>query len=58
MLIAQALGEYVAVSAFVEAFSSASIRVEEIAGEWGTEGLILLIVVTAVWLAVSRNSRM
>jgi len=58
MLIAQALGEYVAVSAVVEAFSSASIRVEEIAGEWGTEGLILLIVVTAVWMIVSRNSRM
>ena len=58
MLIAQALGEYVAVAAVVEAFSSASIRVEEIAGEWGTEGLLLLIAVTAVWMIISRNSRM
>jgi len=58
MLIAQALGEYVAVAAVVEAFSSASIQVEEIAGEWATEGLMLLIVVTAVWMIISRNSRM
>ena len=58
MLIAQALGEYAALGAVVEAFGNASIRVEEIAGEWGTEGLMLLIVVTAVWMIISRNSRM
>jgi hypothetical protein len=58
MLIAQALGEYAALGAVVEAFSSASIQVEEIAGEWATEGLMLLIAVTAVWMIISRNSRM
>ena len=58
MLIAQALGEYVAVAAVVEAFNTASIQVEEIAGEWAAEGLLLLIAVTAVWMIISRNSRM
>jgi hypothetical protein len=58
MLIAQALGEYAAVSAVVEAFNDASIRLEGVAGDWATEGLILLIVVTAGWMIISRNSRM
>ena len=53
MLIAQALGEYIALSAFVDAFNSASVRVEEIAGEWGTEGLIALIAVAVLWKIIT-----
>jgi hypothetical protein len=58
MLIAQALGEYVAVSAVVSAFNDFSIRLEEMAGDWGTEGLIALIVGAVVWMMVSRNKRL
>jgi hypothetical protein len=58
MLIAQALGEYVAVSAVVSAFNDFSLRLEEIAGEWGIEGLIALIAVAVVWMVVTRNKRM
>jgi hypothetical protein len=58
MLIAQALGEYAALSVVVDAFSYGTTRLEEIAGEWGTEGLALLIAVAAVWMVVTRNRRM
>jgi hypothetical protein len=58
MLIAQALGEYAALGAVVEAFGYAGDRFEEAVGEWGVEGLALLIAATAVWMVVSRNKRM
>ena len=43
MLIAQALGEYAALSVIIGAASDFSIRLEENIGSWGTEGLIALI---------------
>jgi hypothetical protein len=53
MLIAQALGEYGAMAAVAEGFNSASIRLEEIVGEWGTEGLMILIAVGVVWKVIT-----
>jgi len=55
MLIAQALGEYVAVASLVEAYNYATVRVEEVAGEWGTEGLVILIVVAVLWKLITAN---
>jgi hypothetical protein len=57
MLIAQALGEYVALSAVVEAFSDWSVRLEDTFGEWGTEGLIAVIAAAIVWRVVTMARR-
>lgn len=57
MLIAQALGEYVALSAVIEAFNYGTIRLEEIAGEYATEGLLALIVAAVLWKIITQSSR-
>jgi hypothetical protein len=57
MLIAQALGEYVALSAVVEAFSDWSGRLEDVFGEWGTEGLIVVVAAAIVWRVVTMARR-
>jgi hypothetical protein len=57
MLIAQALGEYVALSSVVEAFSDWSGRLEDTFGEWGTEGLVALIAAAIVWRVVTAVRR-
>jgi hypothetical protein len=57
MLIAQALGEYVALSAVVEAFSDWTGRLEDVFGEWGTEGLVVLIAAAIVWRVVTAVRR-
>ena len=44
MLIAQALGEYVALSAVIDAFNDGTTRLEELAGQWQRRGLIALVV--------------
>jgi len=49
MLIAQALGEYGAMGALVEGFNTATIRLEEVVGNWGTEGLVALIAAAVLW---------
>ena len=49
MLIAQALGEYAAVSTLIDAFSTATVRLEEMVGGWGTEGLVLVVVAAVLW---------
>ena len=49
MLIAQALGEYAALSAFIEGFSEVSVRVEDTLGEWGMEGLAVLVAAGLIW---------
>jgi hypothetical protein len=49
MLIAQALGEYVATAALVETVNDAALRLEEVVGDWGTEGLMLLITAAMLW---------
>ena len=58
MLIAQALGEYAALSVLIGAASDFSIRLEENVGSWGTEGLIALIVAAVLWMMITRNKRM
>jgi hypothetical protein len=57
MLIAQALGEYVALSALVEAFDYGTIRLEELAGQYATEGLVALIVAVVLWKVITQSSR-
>ena len=58
MLIAQALAEYGALSAVVEAFGYGRDRLDDALGEWGVEGLILLIAVAVVWKVVTSNQRL
>jgi hypothetical protein len=58
MLIAQALGEYAALSVIIGAASDFSIRLEQQVGEWGTEGLIVLIVGAVLWMMITRNKRL
>ena len=55
MLIAQALGEYVAVAALVDAFNYGTIRIEELAGQYATEGLIALIVGAVLWKVITSS---
>lgn len=52
MLVAQALGEYGALAAVADAVSYGTTRFEEVVGEWGTEGLIALVVAVIVWRVV------
>ena len=58
MLIAQALGEYAALSVLIGAANDFSVRLEETVGGWGTEGLVVLIVVSVLWMMMTRNKRM
>jgi len=53
MLIAQALGEYGAMDALVEGFNSATIRLGEVVGDWGTEGLVALIAAAVLWKIIT-----
>lgn len=53
MLLAQALGEYAALGALIEGFNNASLRVEEVAGEWGTEGLLILVAAGLIWKVIT-----
>jgi hypothetical protein len=57
MLIAQALGEYVALSGLIDAFNSASIRMEETVGDWGTEGLVVLVISIVFWKVLTGFRR-
>ena len=57
MLIAQALGEYAALSAVIDAFNYGTIRMEELAGQYATEGLIALIVAAVLWKVITSSSR-
>jgi hypothetical protein len=52
MLLAQALGEYVALSALVEAATNFSIFFEELIRAWGIEVLIALGAAAIVWRVV------
>jgi hypothetical protein len=53
MLIAQALGEYVALSTVIDAFSYGTTRVEELAGEWAMEGLLAVVAVGVIWKIIT-----
>lgn len=53
MLIAQALGEYVALSAVIDAFSYGTTRFEELAGEWGMEALVAVVAVGVIWKIIT-----
>jgi hypothetical protein len=53
MLIAQALGEYVALSAVIDAFSDGAGRLEEFAGEWSMEALLAVVAVGVVWKIIT-----
>ena len=49
MLIAQALGEYVALSAVIDAFSYGTTSLEEFAGQWAMEALFAVVAVGVIW---------
>ena len=53
MLIAQALGEYVALSAIIDAFSYGTDRFEELAGEWSLEALLAVVAVGVIWKIIT-----
>ena len=53
MLIAQALGEYGALGALSEGLQTASSRAEELAGEWGVEGIVIVVVAIVLWRALT-----
>jgi hypothetical protein len=53
VLIAQALGEYGALGALTSAIQNGSVRLEELAGEWGVEGIVVLVVVVVIWRAIT-----
>jgi hypothetical protein len=49
MLVAQALGEYGALSALSAGIQNGLIRLEETAGEWGIEGIVIAVVAIVLW---------
>jgi hypothetical protein len=53
MLLAQALGEYAGMGALLDGVTGMSVRLEEFAGEWGTEGLVILLAAVIVWRVVT-----
>jgi hypothetical protein len=54
MLIAQALGEYAALSAVIDAFSYGTSRLEEFAGgQWATEALLAVVAVGVIWKIIT-----
>ena len=53
MLIAQALGEYVALSAVIDAFSDGATRLEELGGEGAMEGLLAVVAVGVIWKIIT-----
>ena len=53
MLIAQALGEYVTLSAVIDAFSYGTTRLEELAGDWAMEGLLAVVAVGVIWKIIT-----
>jgi hypothetical protein len=53
MLIAQALGEYAALSAVIDAFSYGTTQFEEFAGQWATEVLIGVVAIGVIWKVIT-----
>ena len=53
MLIAQALGEYAALSAVIDAFSYGTTRLEEFGGEWAMEALLAVVAVGVIWKVIT-----
>jgi hypothetical protein len=58
MLIAQALGEYGALSGFAESFNNMTIDLENTVGSWGVEGLVALIAGAILWKFFSGRQRL
>jgi len=57
MLIAQALGEYAALSAVIDAFNAGTVELEEFAGQWATEVLITVVLALLVWRVITEAAR-
>ena len=57
MLIAQALGEYAALSAVVDAFNAGTVQLEEFAGQWATEALIAVVLALLLWRLITAAAR-
>ena len=55
MLIAQALGEYGMLSALADGIGNLGLRFEELAGEWGVEGVLLLVGAFILWRALTSS---
>ena len=53
MLLAQALGEYAFTGVLVEGFNNLTIQLEDVVGEWGTEGLMVIVAAAIVWRVVA-----
>ena len=54
MLVAQALGEYVGVSALGDGLRSGRLYVEELGYEWGLTGLAVAVAVAVIWKLITR----
>jgi hypothetical protein len=57
MLIAQALGEYVTLSALNAMYTEATVRLEQTVGSWGTEGAVFLAIVCFVFWKLIAGHR-
>jgi hypothetical protein len=53
MVIAQALGEYGALSSLSAGIQNGLVRLEELAGEWGVEGVVIAVVAIVLWRVVT-----
>jgi hypothetical protein len=53
MLIAQALGEYGAMAALVDAFSTTYDSVHDAIGDWGIKGLVAVVAVGLLWKLIT-----
>ena len=54
VLIAQAAGEYGALSSVGEAFRHAFVQAESALGGWGTTGVLVLVAAGLLWLIIER----
>ena len=54
MLVAQALGEYGAVSAIADGVRSGALYLQDIGHEWGLTGLGVIVAFAVVWRLITR----
>ena len=53
MLIAQALGEYGALSALSDMYNDGTAKLEEAVGTWGNEAIFAAVAAFIVWKLIS-----
>ena len=54
MLVAQALGEYGALSAIADGVRSGALYLQDVGHEWGLTGLAVVVAFAGVWRGITR----